>query len=58
MGLEQSTQTVPESNPTQTNFTRTNNTQSLAVATRDVMQTMDFPIALFYAWQKVTRVVQ
>ena len=39
IGLEPSTQTVPESNTTNANFTRTNNTQSLAVANRDVIQT-------------------
>ena len=45
IGLEPSNQMVPECNATNVNFTRTNNTQSLAGANRDVMQTMNFPIA-------------
>ena len=44
-GLGTSTQTVPEGNATNTNFKRTNNTQSLAGANRAVIRTMDFLIA-------------
>ena len=49
IGLELSTQTVPESIATNANFTRTNDTQSLAGANRAVMQTMDFLIVLYCA---------
>ena len=54
IGLETSIQTVPESNATNANFTRTNKTQSLAGAIRDVMQIINFLIALFSGWEKVT----
>ena len=37
--LDSFTQTVPESNVANADFTRTNNTQSLADANRDVVQT-------------------
>ena len=53
IGLEPSTQTVPESNATNANFTRTNSTQSLAGANRDVGQAMDFLIALFFGRKKI-----
>ena len=58
--LEPSTQTVPENNATNANFTRTDKTQPLAGANRDVMQTMVFLVALFFldAWERVTCIVQ
>ena len=43
--LGTSTQTFPEGNATNINFKRTNNTQSLAGASRVVIGTMDFLIA-------------
>ena len=48
IGLESSTQTVPECNATNAYLTRPNNTHSFAGANRDVMKTMDFFIALFF----------
>ena len=48
IGLEPSTQTVPESNVTNTNFTCTNNRQSLVGTSLDVVQKVDFFIALFF----------
>ena len=47
IGLEPSTQTVPECNATGASFSRTNSTQSLAGANSDVIRTMVFLIALF-----------
>ena len=44
---------VRESSATSANFTRTNNTQSLAAANRDVMQILDFLITLFFGWKKL-----
>ena len=58
IGLEPSTQTIPECNAANANITRTNNTLSLAGANRDVTQTMDFLIALRFEWEKVTCIVQ
>ena len=58
IGLELSTQTVPESTATNANFTRAKNTQSyIAGANRHVMQTVDSLIALFFGWEKVTCLV-
>ena len=53
IGLGASTQTVPESNATNANIIRTNNTQSLS---GDVIQlTMSFLIALFFGCSTVFR---
>ena len=61
--LESSTQTVPKSNATNANLTRSNNTQSLADANRDVVQTIDILLinyitALFWGWAKVRCILQ
>ena len=50
VGLEPSTPTAPEGNATYVNFTKTNDTQSLSGANRDVMPKMDFLIALISRW--------
>ena len=55
LGLEPSTQTLPESNATNAKFIGMNNTQSLA---GDVMQTMGFLIALLFGWENVTHIVK
>ena len=52
IGLEPYTQTFPESNATNANFTRTNNTQSLAGANLYEMETVDFLNALLFGWEK------
>ena len=68
-GLGTSPQKVPEgmlqililkksTNATNTNFKKTNNTQSLGGANRAEIRTMDFLIARFFGWQKVTCIVQ
>ena len=51
-GLGTSTQTVPKDKATNTNFTRTNNEQSLAGANRAVIWTMDLLISQFIGWEK------
>ena len=56
-GLEPLTQTVPESNTTGANFTLSNNTQSLAGGNRDVMQTIDSSLTLWFGSEKVTCIV-
>ena len=59
IGLEPSTQTTPEGNATNANFTWTNNTQSLADADRDVMQTGNgFPNRTVFGCGKATFIVQ
>ena len=50
--LEPPTQMVPENNAANANFTRTNNTQSLASANRDAMEAMDFPVAFLFGLEK------
>ena len=52
IGLEPSTKTVLESIASNANFTRTNNMYSLTGANRDVMQTVDFLVALCFGWEK------
>ena len=42
----------PESNTTNANFTRTNNTQSLVVANLVEMETVNFQTAVLFGWEK------
>ena len=56
--LDSFTQIVPESNVANADFTRTNNTQSLADANRDVVQTKYSLTALIFGWEKVTCIAQ